>query len=111
LIRRLSYLSPREEAEYGQMVGNAIIADNGSHAGLLPTVTHLKGRNLNVSFKEEATAVWWNPPMKETGQRTGVMWLEGELHLPQELKATNNCTLFSIEVGNLLCPSVNVNFL
>jgi len=100
-MRLLTYLSSREEAEYANMVGNAVGAINyNGNGGLLPTAAYSEGRRLNVSLKQEATAVWWNPPMKGTGQRTGVMWLEGELHLPQELKATNNCTLFSIEVGN-----------
>jgi len=100
-MRRLTYLSSREEIEYGNMVGSAIgaLGYNGN-GGLLPTAAYSEGRRLNVSLKEEATAVWWNPPMKAIGQLTGVMWLEGELHLPQELKATNKCMLFSIEVGN-----------
>jgi len=100
-MRRLTYLSSQEEAEYANMVGNALgaLGYNGN-GGLLPTAAYSEGRRLNVSLKQEATAVWWNPPMKGTVQQTGVMWLEGELHLPQELKATNKCTLFSIEVGN-----------
>lgn len=110
-MRRLRYLSPREDADYEDMVGNAIEAvaggDNGSRIGLLPPVTYSKARSLNITFKDVATGVWWVPPMRGISQQTGLMWLEGELHLPREMKATNNCPLFSIEVGNVFmcqCP-------
>jgi len=102
LMRNLSHFALGEEVFHGCNVLLPGGADNGTYpaGGLLPTTIRTKDRRLNLSSKEVSTAVWWVPPLKGTSQQTGVKWLEGELHLPGELKATNDCSLFSIEVVN-----------
>ena len=102
LMRNLSHFALGDDTLHGC---NDLLpggADNSIFpaGGIVPNMIHTKDRRLNLSSKEVATAMWWVPSMKGTSQQTGVKWLEGELHLPGELKATNDCALFSIEVVN-----------